>query len=238
MQFVGKAESLSASGLAAAASLLGCEIEALLAVIEVETAGCGFLRDKRPVILFERHVFSKLTNGRFDGGEHQNVSAPVPGSYGASGAHQYDRLDQAMALDEDAALKSASWGLGQIMGYNAEVVGYRTHGVRGMISTFADSEDAQVMAVAQYCLKRGLDDELRRLDWLGFASVYNGPAFRKNLYDSRLAQAYASIKEGSLRPDLAVRTEQLRLMFAGFYRGRVDGLDGPQTMAARLAAAA
>jgi hypothetical protein len=36
------------------------------AVFSVETSGCGFLTDRRPKILFERHIFSHLTNGRYD----------------------------------------------------------------------------------------------------------------------------------------------------------------------------
>src|SRR5204863_9082982 len=33
----------------------------------VETSGCGYLPDRRPKILFERHVFSRLTEHRYDG---------------------------------------------------------------------------------------------------------------------------------------------------------------------------
>jgi hypothetical protein len=35
-------------------------------VVVVETWGCGFLPDRRPGILFGRHVFNAHTGGRFD----------------------------------------------------------------------------------------------------------------------------------------------------------------------------
>ena len=71
--------------------------------------------DRRPQILFERHIFHRLTDGKFDDGQ---ISDPAAGGYGARGAAQYDRLALALAKDADAALQSASWGIGQIMGMN------------------------------------------------------------------------------------------------------------------------
>ena len=40
----------------------------------VETSGQGFLPNRRPQILFERHIFSTLTKRRFDA-SHPNISA-------------------------------------------------------------------------------------------------------------------------------------------------------------------
>lgn len=37
----------------------------LWAVIGVETSGCGYFDDRRPQILYERHIFYRLTQGRF-----------------------------------------------------------------------------------------------------------------------------------------------------------------------------
>jgi len=77
-------------------------------VLGVETSGCGFLPDRWPKLLFERHIFHRLTGGRFDA-EDPDVSQPTPGGYGRSGAHQYNRLAAAaIALNRGAALQSAS----------------------------------------------------------------------------------------------------------------------------------
>ncbi|NJM92326.1 MAG: N-acetylmuramidase family protein [Rhodospirillaceae bacterium] len=73
--------------------------------------------NRRPKILFERHIFHQRTNGKFDA-THPDISHPKWGEYGKASA-QYDRLGRAMALDRQAALESASWGLPQVMGFNA-----------------------------------------------------------------------------------------------------------------------
>src|SRR5713226_4155427 len=103
-----KSMPLSESGLTNVCSQLGTDAAAIWAVLHVETAGCGFLADRRPPILFERHIFSRETNRQFDA--QGDISNPAPGGYGAGGTHQYDRLEKAMKLDKQAALRSASWG--------------------------------------------------------------------------------------------------------------------------------
>src|SRR5262249_20105306 len=93
--------------------LLGVSDIEIWTVLAVETKGFGFLTDRRPQILFERHIFHKLTNGRHDAG-NADISNATPGGY-VGGAGEYQRLEKAIALDRDAALKSASWGVGQVM---------------------------------------------------------------------------------------------------------------------------
>ena len=66
MNFAGKSIALSPSGLASLAILLGVGLPKMLAILSVETRGAGFLSDRRPQILFERHIFSKLTGGQYD----------------------------------------------------------------------------------------------------------------------------------------------------------------------------
>ncbi|MCC6559800.1 MAG: DUF3380 domain-containing protein, partial [Xanthomonadales bacterium] len=45
---------------------LEVSVPTLKAVAEVESAGSGFLSDGRPKILFEGHVFSRLTKRAYD----------------------------------------------------------------------------------------------------------------------------------------------------------------------------
>lgn len=124
MDFQGKATPLDDADIVAEAQRLGCEPAAIWAVCEVESAGSGFLPDGRPKILFEAKAFHTQTDGAYDG-SHPNISSPSwdRSLYGASGAHQYVRLAEAVALDREAALNSASWGRFQIMGFNHEMVG-------------------------------------------------------------------------------------------------------------------
>jgi len=226
MEFAGKSRALTADGLSAASDGLSVEAPEIWTVLAVETQGCGFLADRRPVILFERHIFSHLTGGRFD---IADVSNPQPDGYGATGAHQYDRLAAAIALDREAALQSASWGMAQIMGENFAAAGF--DGVESMVSSMSDSEDAQLAAFVAFLKANRLDRPLQSHDWTSLARGYNGPNFATNQYDTKLAGAFQKFSAGPL-PDLDVRTAQLYLTFAGLNPGPVDG-----TMGARIRAA-
>ncbi|HWH40205.1 MAG TPA: N-acetylmuramidase domain-containing protein [Usitatibacter sp.] len=228
LEFRGKAAPVDEGGVGQALDQMRASAADLWAVIGVETSGCGFIDNRRPQILFERHVFSRLTRGRFDAA-HPDISNPVAGGYGPGGAAQYDRLERAMALDREAALSSTSWGLGQILGTNAVNAGFAN--VSAMIDAMCDAENAQVLAMARFIVSRGLDDALRRHDWAQFARGYNGPAFQEHAYDMRLAAAHDAIVQRGL-PDLMLRAAQLYLTFLGFRPGPVDGMMGPRTLAA------
>jgi hypothetical protein len=65
-EFVGRSRALSEEGISGAAQSLSVNAQEIWAVLFVETSGCGFLPDRRPQILFERHIFHRLTKGRFD----------------------------------------------------------------------------------------------------------------------------------------------------------------------------
>jgi hypothetical protein len=225
-EFVGRAQALSAAGLTATAGRIGVDLPKIWAVLAVETSGCGFLADRRPRILYERHLFHALTNGAFDDGD---LSDPEPGGYGAPGPHQYDRLARAMRLDRTAALMSTSWGLGQILGKNCGMAGFAD--VESLVGKMIDSEDSQADAMAEFVRAARLDTALRGPDWTAFARGYNGPDYAKNHYDVRLNGEYQKALAGAL-PDFTVRSAQLYLAFKGFDIGAVDGVLGPHTRSA------
>src|SRR5438309_2351473 len=156
MEFVGKAEALTPAGLASVADALSVKAPEIWALLTVETSGCGFLASRRPCILFERHIFHRLTDGEFDDGD---ISDPTPGGYGPGGAAQYGRLARAIALDRNAALLSASWGIGQLMGENFASCGF--DGIETMVGQISDSEDAQLQAVASFLKSSRLDRPLQ-----------------------------------------------------------------------------
>ncbi|MGI9102223.1 MAG: N-acetylmuramidase domain-containing protein [Terriglobales bacterium] len=212
--------------MAAAASLTGTQQTELWAVVAVETSGCGFLPDRRPQILFERHVFHRLTGGKYDDGD---ISDPIAGGYGSGGVHQYDRLAAAIAKDRTAALKSASWGLGQIMGTNCVRAGFAD--VEAMVTATAASEDDQLSAMGNFMRSTGLAVALAAHDWTRFARGYNGPNYALNDYDQKLAHAYEAVAQNG-PPDLQVRSVQLYLTYLGYSPGKIDGVLGPRTLAA------
>lgn len=173
----------------AAATSLGCEVAAIKAVAHVESAGSGWLKDGRLKVLFEAHLFSRQTGGRFIG-SHPNLAAPRwdKSLYGASGGHQWDRLLAAAKLDEQAAKKSASYGMFQILGSNAGICGFKT--VDEFIWTLNAGAAGNLRAFCGFVKTNGLADALRRLDFPAFAEGYNGPGYRANKYDSLMAAEY------------------------------------------------
>jgi hypothetical protein len=223
-RFAGRAEPLTRAGLALAAETIGVAPEVMWAVVTVETSGCGFLPDRAPVILFERHEFRRRTGGRFDA-THPDISGS-PGGYGAGGENQHRRLARAVACDRRAALESASWSLGQIMGYNATTAGHSD--VEELVMQFVGGEDAQLLAMARFVRNTGLHRALEQNDWAGFARGYNGPNYAANSYDTKLASAYAALCRSGL-PDLDLRATQLMLTYEGFSPGSIDGRAGPRT---------
>jgi hypothetical protein len=226
--FRGTAFPLDQKGIAEVLDKLRVEAAELWAVLNVETGGCGFLPDRRPVILFERHVFSRETNHAFDA-SNSDISNPHAGGYGAGGAAQYDRLQRALALDRKAALRSASWGIGQLMGFNAEIAGYAD--VEAMVTALMVSEHQQLLGFAGEITHNKLDRALRGQDWTTFARGYNGPAYAKNNDDTRLAAAYEKYVLGPL-PDLVVRAAQIYLTYLGYHPGPIDGVEGRSTRSA------
>jgi hypothetical protein len=189
MEFVGNPTPLTQADIEAAAATLGVEAAAVWAVCDIESDGSGFLPDKRPCILFEAHIFGRLTGHRYDA-THPNISSPVwnRALYGADGVHQYDRLDQAIALDRGAALESASWGMFQILGFNFADCGFAS--VEECVAAMCEGETRQLLAFAEFCRRGGLDRFLRAHDWVRFALAYNGSGEAANDYDAKLAAAY------------------------------------------------
>lgn len=184
------AAPLTTSEIRAAAERMRCEEAAIRAVLKVESRGNGFSPDGRPIILFEPHIFSKQTARRFDT-SHPNISykswgaKPYPGTQNG----RYQQLEEAFALDPEAAVSAASWGLFQILGLNHKACGFPT--ATGFVADMAQSEARMLAAFEAFVRANNILDELQRKDWAGFARVYNGPG-QVEKYSKLLANAYAA----------------------------------------------
>lgn len=226
--FTGKGAPLSQSGFDAAHAILGGDVASVWSILMVETRGFGFLQDKRPKILFERHIFAKRTTGRFNA-SNPDISSWTPGGYSPTGSGEYARLARAMVLDRTAALESASWGLGQMMGFNAAKIGYA--GAEDMVSHFRDDEDSQLAATASFIAANPpLEDAFRNRNWQRVAFFYNGQNYAKNSYDTKLANSHAAFL--TQQPALDLRAAQVRLNYLGFDTKGVDGMMGSYTTSA------
>src|SRR5690606_32198759 len=125
----------------------------------------------RVVILFERHKFYMYSGNIPVSKERPDLSNKVPGGY-KGGEMEWDRLNDAIKYHEEGALKSASWGLGQIMGFNHKLAGYDT--VFDMVEDFKESEYNQVKGMLEFIKRAGILPYLRRKDWKSVAKKYNG----------------------------------------------------------------
>jgi hypothetical protein len=228
MNFQNQGRPLSDEGMDQICSILGVFEPEVWAVLTVETRGFGFLQDRRPQILFERHIFHDRTNGRHDSGNVDISNAKAGGYIGGVG--EYARLEKAMTLNRDAALESTSWGIGQVMGFNFKVAGFAT--IDDMVTSMVMDENEQLLAMANFIKGNNLASALQHQNWVSFARGYNGKDFKKNEYDTRLAAAHAKYK--TILPDLALRTAQTALLYLGHNPGPIDGLRGRRTRSALM----
>lgn len=231
--FTARGAPLTSAAFAEVVNKLGTNDSSLWAVLTVETSGFGFLPDRRPKIRYERHVFHKRTAGKFSR-QYPDISSPVSGGT-TTVDNDYVRLYQAMSLDPGAALESTSWGLGQIMGFNARKLGYTD--AEAMVNEFIETEDAQLDGVRRFVEKNGgLANALQKKEWKKFAFFYNGAGYAKNAYDKKLQQneEILSFSPDHL-PNLDIRMSQAKLTYLHYSPGPIDGVLGNTTRRALLA---
>lgn len=180
--------------IAEAAKAINVPTAALQAVMKVEAKGSGFNTDSTPVILFERHVFWQrlIANGKAAIAtkamrERQDLCNTTSGGYGLYSA-QHGRLNVAAQYDRTSALESASWGLGQVMGYHWKSLGYTS--LQAFINAMYKDEASQLDAMCRFIKTNGLDKYLSNQDWKNFALSYNGKGYAKNNYHVKLANAF------------------------------------------------
>lgn len=174
---------------------LNLEVPLLKAVHRVEAPRGGFDAAGLPTILFEGHWFSDFTNGAYDQ-RYPTISYPkwTRRFYGSSNTKEHARLAQAAQLDREAALKSASWGVGQVMGFNHVKAGFKR--LQDFINAMYQDEGAQFEAMATFLQndKGGrMVEALREHRWADFAEDYNGSGYKANSYDTKLADAYEEL---------------------------------------------
>lgn len=184
---------LTQAAIAAVAQQLDVPVASVMAVNEVESCGEGFLADGRPTILYERHQMYRLLeeSGRDVAalaGTYPELINPKRGGYKGGTAEWY-RLTLARQIDAALADQATSWGAFQIMGFNYAACGFDS--IETFIEAMAADECQQLHAFAEFVrADPALLKALRARKWPDFARLYNGPAYKDNLYDVKLARAY------------------------------------------------
>lgn len=231
-----------------AAQDAGLEPAALLAVTAVESAGQVFALvegKQEPLIRFEGHYFDRRLSGeKQQQARTQGLASPSAGAIANpwTQADRWKMLKQSAAIDARAAYESVSWGLGQVMGAHWQWLGYAS--VEALVEEARSGAFGQVRLMVRYIEKAGLAEALRNHDWPAFAHGYNGPNYKKNNYDEKIADAYEHyatgkpLKATTQSPPLrsgshgeAVAQLQRSLTALG-YPVSADGIFGPSTLAA------
>jgi len=218
---------------------LGCEKEVLKAIAKVESGGrSAYWRLNSgegafiPAILFERHYFSRLTKKKYDA-THPDISWPS-GYLSRKNAHvgdanakqpqgqvhesdlysdyasSYLRLINAYRLDQDAALKSCSWGKFQVMGENWAVCG--ADDAISFVKSMCTSDLEQIKLLAKFIENKprawkdvkhkelgkeiSLLEAVRTKNWQAIAFNYNGPSYATYNYHHQIEAAYKHYKNG------------------------------------------
>lgn len=186
--FKGAAKRLDDIDIPRIASAIGCGEDEVHAFMDVEAAGSGFDSEGRPKMLFEPHVFYRNLKGKQ---RSQAVARGLaygkwkPGNYPKD---SYPRLMEAIQINKEAAYRSSSWGLGQILGENHQAAGYPS--AETMAKHFMEDEEHHLQAMINFLKAKSLDDDLREHRWAALARGYNGAGYAKNNYHVKLEQRY------------------------------------------------
>lgn len=168
--------------------------KSIKAVQQVEAGGGGFRNDGYPKMLFEPAYFQKNTGGKFKS-SHPNINRDkYDPSYYKQFPDAKKNFEEAYKLDPDSAIKSTSWGLGQIMGQNYKAAGFNNPS--DMLEAFKKSEYEQTKGMLNFIKSSpAMFRALVNQEWAAFAKLYNGPAYKSNNYDTKLKAAFESAKD-------------------------------------------
>jgi hypothetical protein len=164
----------------------------IMAFLETETGGKGFNDDGKIIIQFEPSWFKKLA-----------PYAPS-GLWSLNGVEVQSKewlaFNDAFSKNQDGAMKSTSIGLGQIMGFQYSILGYKTVGE--MWDDAKKSLDRQIWQVIKFRTSNPkLLSYLVAENWDGVATIYNGAYYKqmaikwkREPYDITLSKNYLKYK--------------------------------------------
>ncbi len=161
--------------------------------------GCNSPHDRFPDICYpvpfvaKKDKAGQATLGKADT-RMSSGHIEVTDQYGDS-AKSYLRLVNAYRLNPEAALKSCSWGMFQIMG--DEHQGSCGVPLKDFMTKMCSGEGGQLEMLSLFIEKKAsgrLLTAARAKDWARIAYYYNGPGYEILSYDKRLESAYKKLK--------------------------------------------
>lgn len=180
-----------------------------LAVFVVESNGLPFGIDNKPLIRVEMHVFYRLW-GKFnekafndylyfnrsepvkDHKYRNNVAGPFVQLHTGDQAREWECLDIIATkfgqMAAEQAMRSTSYGMGQIMGFHYPTLGYNSAGEMMLANHSLATQIANF--VDFLIMNPKLKTAALAKDWYTFGKIYNGNG---NVYGARLKTAYDAV---------------------------------------------
>jgi len=196
---------LTIEDVAAEARRLDVPRANLLTILSVESNQAGFHQHSNglwyPTARYEAHKGGKFTDYMFVEEAPDMFRRRFSAQHGnISQEGHYRRMSAAMEMaapffGREPIIRATSWGLGQIMGFNARYAGKATP--QRLAEEAALSNVAQLGLFTAFIENAGIRDELAVVNpqyshWAAFARQYNGPQ-NVDAYARRCARAYHTI---------------------------------------------
>jgi hypothetical protein len=164
----------------------GYEYATLKAIIEVESNGTGFSeKTGRIIIQFEPAWFKRFKTDWRKDTANKTWQANKVGDQTA----EWIAFNSAFASSPNAAMKSTSIGMMQIMGFHYAEVGFKTVGAMWDFAKLSEYNQV-ILALRWIKTMPELSKALKANDWQKVAYYYNGAAYKTYSYDTKLAKAY------------------------------------------------
>lgn len=198
------------------ASELGIDVGSAAAVLKVESGGAGFAESGKIIIRFENHVFYKYwgksnptefaehfhfnPDKKWDGHKFRKETTGDFINQHTKHKNQdteWEVLEFARSLDDEAALKSISMGAAQLMGFNCDMLGYES--AREMFDHMSSGLRPQLDGLFTFIKKKNqCYDGLKSRDNTKFAECFNGKGKAKEYGDliDDATRAYTDVMKG------------------------------------------
>jgi len=167
------------------------------AICRVEARYPCFFPSGQPSIRFEGHIFWKEMRKRgFAEEKLRDLSQLTPNvlyprrepKFHLEGDREFQRLEEALKINEIAALLATSWGAFQMQGILYIECGFQN------VTDFVDAQKKgpieQLETFCKWMDSRGLIEPLRQKNWAFFARLCYGPSYVEKKYDQKLLRTY------------------------------------------------
>jgi hypothetical protein len=164
----------------------GYEYRVLKSIIQVESGQRGFDPDTGKIIIqFEPAWFMREYKDWKAETRHTTWHSNKVGNQES----EWKAFNSAFSVNADAAMKSTSIGMMQIMGFHYAETGFKTVGEMWDFAKVSEYNQV-LLAVKWIKTVAPLDLAIKNKHWQKIAYYYNGENYRAYRYDKRLLSAY------------------------------------------------